>query len=57
MRHRHVTVTVEGATIEAIEARLDPGETVADWMADAIRRRLDERDDGPAYEFVDDCAI
>lgn len=41
VRHSHVTVTVETETVERIEERLDPGETVAHWMRDAVELRLD----------------
>lgn len=40
--HNHVTVTVEADTVARIEERLDPGETVADWMRDAVVARLED---------------
>lgn len=62
MRHRHVPVTLEAETVAAIEDRLEGGETVSAWVAEAARRRLDgdrdrDGDQRPPYEFVDDCAI
>ena len=56
MPHEHVTVTLDGETVERIETDLDEGETVADRVRALVEREYGEQA-GPSVEFVDDCAV
>jgi hypothetical protein len=36
MNYEHVSVVLDDATVAAIEDRLDPGETLEDWVEAAV---------------------
>lgn len=59
MRHDHLVLTVDADTRDRIGAHLDDGESIDDWVRDAIDRKLAETEDEEfgGYEFVDDCSI
>ncbi|UPV98830.1 hypothetical protein M0R88_09825 [Halorussus gelatinilyticus] len=60
MRHEHLVVTVEADTKARIDERLDGGESLEAWVADAIERKLDDEhtatDDDAAARFGDAAA-
>ena len=72
MDRSYVTVHVGADTRAQIVERTESGESVEDWVRDAIHRRLGDdgeeevdengddtttRRDEPNYEFVDDCGL